>query len=929
LCRKFKSGNTKKKSVEAPLTESKEEPSNLNFALAADQLAYYKRQLAIASKLLADSPMSAHTNIRTLQYKISKAKPVLRKQYTDHMLLLARVDELKHSIESLSNASTFSKDVYTEADAIKLGSDGTVDSKVVTENVTDVVGGDHNLSTAGESSNIQTGQSNLLELSDFFQRPIEIARVQLNNDADIDLTYQVWDLWSKTPSIRAKLRNYAYFRGNLHLRIAVSGTPFDYGRLLLSYQPWANYNTPLSTLINMGTSGRFGFLNYLSQAPGSTLINVNENIPVEMTCPFISFKPMHRVFNTSSAAIGAATPLVDFYDAGSLYVSTLNQIASTSASPTKTYMQIYAWMEDVELGVPTATQLVITTECDSVPLRVIYYESDERVVGPVERFSSSVVNVSNILAKVPFLAPFATASSMIASAVGSIAALFGWSKPVMIREVIPVKNKPFSNGAVTIGTDTASRIVLDPKQELTVDPRVVGIDYDDMVIATMAARRSYITTFQWATTAAPMEPIYSFRVNPSMVTSWTHTTRFNMPSAMAFAVAPFSFWRGDICFRLEVVCSAFHRGKFLVAFEPNISQFTLITSTLSLNKQFLKIVDIQETQVIDFKINWAAYRSWYRVSEARYAYYNTDPTLTGDAVEQTGYSNGFVVIAPFTELQSPDSQPVEVNLYAWCENLQVNGLTQLNMPNERDIYTEAESSISSVPVSMLTLNPTPATTQNIALEHFGEQPLSFRALLKRFVTVAIASPEPSSSPILDVQNRVIPYNNMTLGTTVFQFRDLLSYLRQAYLGLRGGSRYRIHTALGVSVAPYAFARAGFLDPGEADAGVMFAGYYDADVVPSYAIVSGYDSYVPFTNGGIEAEFPLYTNNSFLFSFYQDQLTYPGADDVTENLFFRSVDFRFEVSGHSETDVSPVICDYGAAEDFTLLRFQGAIPYSQP
>jgi len=148
-------------------------------------------------------------------------------------------------------------------------------------------------------------------------------------------------------------------------------------------------------------------------------------------------------------------------------------VESVSTTPSQVYVQVYAWMTDVEVAGTTGTWLQVTTESGE-----IYTESDERETGPIEKFASSAKKVSMALTMVPEIGVLATASSIFFSGLESISALFGWSRPVHMDEPIYSKSLPFMNGAMTIGSETTQKICLDPKQELTVDPRVVGVDSD-------------------------------------------------------------------------------------------------------------------------------------------------------------------------------------------------------------------------------------------------------------------------------------------------------------------------------------------------------------------------------------------------------------------------------------------------------------------
>lgn len=790
----------------------------------------------------------------------------------------------------------------------KLGSSGKVKISKEDENIVDMLGDTLHTSSVGSSSNTPQGQQNILDMSKFLSRPIELLATNLPIGNSYQLPLDIWDEFTLNPSVRAKLRNYAYLRGDMRVRVSVSGTPFDYGKLIIAYVPYADYNETYLNLVTMSavdSSFRNMLLNFLSQTTGSVIMSVNENKPVELSIPYINTKPMFRLFNTQTTAIGDTTSFDDCKYAGKVIIMSLNDVDSVSTTPNDPGIQVYAWMENVQLGTPTGTRLVVTTE------------SDERVVGPVESFSSSVVKVANILAEVPFISPFAKASAMIGGIVGRIASLFGWARPSPIREILRTKQQAYSNTAHLIGDDMCDRVVLDPKQELTVDPRVVGVDYDDMVITDIASRISYLTNFTWDTNDAHMVPFITLPITPLMNTGATHlTVNYVQPSAMMFAAQPFKFWRGDIILRFEIECSAFHRGKLAVIYEPNINQEVLISTDLDLNKQYVRIIDIQQTQTVDFRINWASSRSW--LENLPLASMFTWRNIT--VAEPFRYYNGVVYVVPFTTLQSPNSGAININVYASCENLQVNGLSSVQLPIKRQVFTESnESSTDNTEdISLFDLNPSTASTDNICHEHFGEQPLSFRALLKRYTTFTSNNITPGSNTVIYIRRPMYPLTGLPYGSTssAVNINDFFTYLRYAFLGVRGGIRYKLTWASALNMGHGRGTMAGFTPIGSALAdGVTYS------TAAQLVTIDGTIIHGSTTGLGFEVEFPCYTNNLFLFS-CGDDLTPDASLDVTSDVWAKQVLFQIPVNSSTITD-QPVAQHVASAEDFTFLRYIGA------
>jgi hypothetical protein len=719
-----------------------------------------------------------------------------------------------------------------------------------------------------------------------------------------------------------------------------------------------------------------------------------------------------KLYNYASTAIGASTSYEDAAELGSLYIYSINNIGCVqigTASAISAY--VYAWMENVELGTTTATQVAITTEGD---------EQDERETGPIEHVSMALANFSKALTKVPIISPYALASEMIFGKLSQVAAIFGWSRPNVIADPQYVKNNPFQNGALTITHDTSHRIVLDPKQELTVDPSYAGVQDDDMAIAHLCAVQSYLLSFSWAPTDAPMTPIYNIAVTPCANTYYQGTNYLCMqPTALSYAVTPFNYWRGVIKYKFEVVCSSYHRGKLGIFYEPNIYGYSLINANLKLNRQYFVIIDLQKITSIEICVDWAAPRAWQL----------TGPTgskeLYGgvlDASHLTEQTNGYIGIVPITELQSPDDSSVSVNVYISSDDMHVNFFNQSFMPTARHLATQGDESemldlsdlISSETYEMecfkgpgplfvcvkhnsvyhnrydvtklcndctyvvnhdacipdncnaeqrdmeieslviadymlkhgyagisliktesyeievgdlganevpcININKSSAEDRCISIDFFGEEPRSFRSLLKRFqgtydVSYDVAT---TGNSWITASFASIPMMNLVYGSPGTS--DLFTYLRYAYLAVRGGVKKRIVLFGPAGTSPLDQVKVSLNNAGDFGDG-------SASSITTYysAIPNGTVTFCPTSNGGIEFEVPFYSPNLFAFSF-SSYLT--GKAVPTKNTMVSTWVASYTVYIETHGAVSGGIGEESAAgEDFSFVRFQGAPFYS--
>jgi hypothetical protein len=839
---------------------------------------------------------------------------------TERVCDLCRIADIECTVKRIEALLEKTYNIVTEALVVN-DSLGAA-SIEIQENVLDVGGETTDRKSAGFSDAPMVGQQEILSITNFLKRPIQIDSFEIKVGDGLSAAYSVWDIITSDASVRAKLKNFAYLRCNVKVRIAVSGTPFHAGKLLVSYQPYPQRNETLKKhIINHSFAPTYRplLLNYLSQAPGATVMDVKDNRPLEMLCPFISTKSMHRLFNVQATAISAVTPFNDMYQAGSLFIYSLNDITAVTAEPTSISVHIYAWLDDVQLGTTSATHMEIVTE-----------GRDERRRGPVERVSSALATVTDALSAVPAIGQLARASSMVLRGVSGVASWFGWSRPQIVSEPNFVKNRPFANSCITIGSETVEKLSFDPLQELTVDPRVTGVDFDELTIPYLSSIESYLTTFTWDTGGTLLgDPIWISRVLPTLSTVHTSAEHnFYQPTPMCFVAQAFQYWRGHIKFRFEVVCSAFHRGKLAFYYEPNIYQCAIINADLATNKNFLKIIDIQETQSVEFCVNWAQPRAWNFVQDSTDVHTDNYTTNGSFTLIPPGYSNGYIGVVPFTDLQAPMDVPVSVNVYVSGDNLQFNFLTDRNFPVERRIITEADIhyNMDDTEVTCLELNDSSSVPTATSEYYFGEQPLSFRAALKRYVTTAedAATCSITARSMIYAARTIVPAYPPYSDTVTADRPTLMQALPYAFLGVRGGVRKRVRFFIpsDITNGEFCYAVATNGDPFDTIAtGLSFVN------APSYSNQRGSVIYVPHTNAGIEFEVPYYSNNLFEFSCADDFIGTNADDDMVEEwiqLYTCTADAHL-----SNGNVIRAVECTAAAEDFSFLRFLGAPYFTTP
>jgi hypothetical protein len=743
------------------------------------------------------------------------------------------------------------------------------------------------------------------DLKNFLERPIEIFAGALSLSTDINQSYDIVNLLLAVPSIRAKLKNYAFIKFTINAEVIVSVSPFHQGGLLLGIYPFVAFNDMANRQLGLlsGTKRLCG-LQYLSSGKYSQFMDVRQGKSARFSIDWIHPQPLARLFNTQTTITAAGTNYDDLAGYMTMYISTLNQLKAASATPSTPFMYIYAWLSNVELAGLTGTNVAITSE------------SDERKSGPISRFSSAMVSVGTALSSIPFLKPYTYASNMIFTGVGALAAHFGYSMPTLTNAPERMRPDAFQSTALTIGNDTSLILALDHDIEMPVDSSIVSEKYDEMAISYIARIPSWLTSFTWAESSATMVPLKNIAVSPGS-TQLALTTSFQLTN-VGFAALPFTSWRGTMKYLCRVITNQFGRGKIAVFYEPNISQLVLINSSLQLNKQRMIIIDIAETQEFTICVNWNSQRM-YLLNQNNVQ--RKDSLTLVTPLNQVGCSNGVLMFVPITQLQVPYNTSAEVNIFVSSDDIEFNGVSQ---PTNSFAYSESD--VATERNTCFDINENTLDKPMCAKLHYGEKPLSFRALIKRFYTSNGISASAVGVAGLNhyiQQFPILPalYPNISGTTSVDAGYGMLGTIRSAFLGYRGGMRKKIRIMgwTNTNTGPSAV-MVNLSTPSTSHGSVSatFTG-------PSKMVSEGTVTFVPTTNGGMEVRLPFYTNNLFGWAGRTGYEFAQAGTAVMEPTAF--TDYTVSIDYFGIAAQVAIYEDSAPADDFSLLFYMGPPGYS--
>lgn len=649
-------------------------------------------------------------------------------------------------------------------------------------------------------------------------------------------------------------------------------------------------------LTNCGNTGLAGitsptmtsaFDTYLSTFPGVQMQPGDVEV-AELVIPFHSHKDWIDLVDTTNRSLGV------LHMKSQTILRTVSSTASQVLSVT-----VYGWFDKVKVKGSTFYTTSSTRK---------FKKTEVRTDGPISAPASAIADMAGKLSSVPIIGPMARATEMGAGAVGDIAKLFGYCAPADISAPTKVRIDDWCELAPCNRARQEYVLSADAQAETTVDPAIAGLGSEDqMAFSYICSKPCLISQPVWkvstttasstgqyasGTTAqkdvlfvAPVTPLYSrlgaenvsgagqnylgfFKsvASPGVsiptpeVGDWdvmqqtASYTAFRsacwQPTPNCHVARLFHYWRGTICFKIEVVASKFHAGTIMLAYDP---QDDTLSSTSNLRVS--KIVDISETKEIYFEIPWCSARSYLEVDPcSNFANGTVDGAMYEEPVRDPTYISGTTLYQNFwpnqpsqTTWDTIDSNNFLKTLHAdghFFDKRVHNGVFTISIVN--DLLASSTASIgSNSDVQLLvwswgkdmefavpsgrwygdTYSPYPrfgstwnSTSQSLVF--MGEKVSSSRQLVKRDTLAMTCFERDNTKGYYEINVPFYPIspkttytylNNAAMWTNATTpavgyadvrkvcHNTVINYMAQCYMGMRGGMRYRfVHVTDGAT-----------------------------------------------------------------------------------------------------------------------------------
>lgn len=585
------------------------------------------------------------------------------------------------------------------------------------------------------------------DLATYLGRPVEI-------DTTSWLVYQPlfhkinpWKLWRDDPWVAAKLANYELIRAKLCVKFVINGTKFHYGKVMVGYNPMRGPFDEVTQTRNFLDQD----LVQLSQKP-HVFLDSSTSEGAQMCLPWFWYE------NYISLTKG------DIQYMGDLYYKSLGNLLSASSGTDPVQITTYAWVEDLVLTMPTTLNVASAMEPQAASQKkgkpkgkakkptpkAMNSGQDEYGKGIISQPAQAIAKAAGALEVIPFIAPYARASQMVATKVGQIASLFGYSRPNVLSDVEPFRPELMGKVANVNASDTSHKLSLDSKQEVSIDSRVAGLDGEDqMTCNSIVTRESYVTSFIMDESDASGKILWNTYINPAMAAYLGDEIHM---TPMAFWSQHFNYWQGSIKLRFQVVKSQFHRGRILLRWDPRSNN-----STINTNSQYSRVVDLSDTDDFEIVIGWgqsAPFLNCITCQPGAELYSTT--RLTTD---NSDFHNGVLEVDVINNLVSPDgASPIRINVFAsMCDDAKfgqpvgnrISALSPFVPQSGFEPQSGEEKTIDgnamTAPTSgtkLTTIAEEGAPSDETMNVFFGESITSLRELLKRYYfTRAVSKPD--------------------------------------------------------------------------------------------------------------------------------------------------------------------------------------------
>lgn len=399
-----------------------------------------------------------------------------------------------------------------------------------------------------------------------------------------------------------KVKGFTAFRGTMVLRVIVNANRFSLGRIRLSYMPAATINKAYP-------NNRLQTLTQITALPG-----------VELDIAGQSEAVLRIPFNHPFLFYDLTTSAANTHNSGAVYLHIYSAIDSGGGNDPE--YQIYSHFEDVVLEIPAYKFQMGRSKGVRNIVASVGEAMDAEAQGPLTSLADTVSSTANFVSElhIPIISDVASSVGWFSDIIGSVASIFGWSKPALESELVRMVPDPYVDMNHFNGNSISRKLAYSKSNKVLPVTGVSYTDLDETTIKGFAATFAFYNSFTLAEVDTIGALTYVTKVVPDtfQTTSAVGATGSNcvFKTPLAFCATPFGMWRGSIKFKLKFVKSQFHTGRVAVCLfpSPSLDNTGNIPGYSSTSYVMREIVDLQSTSEMEFTVPYLSYKPYSNLS---------------------------------------------------------------------------------------------------------------------------------------------------------------------------------------------------------------------------------------------------------------------------------------------------------------------------
>nr|ULF99808.1 MAG: putative capsid polyprotein [Dicistroviridae sp.] len=483
-------------------------------------------------------------------------------------------------------------------------------------------------------------------IKDFLSRPIVISTGLWSSSSPDEtqlFTANFPEALIANQMYQDKLKGFVGLRATLVVKVQVNSQPFQQGRLMLQYIPYAQYLPNRVTMINSTLQGRSG-------CPRTDL-DLSVGTEIEMRMPYVSPHVFYNLI-TGQGSFGAIYLVV--------YSSLKDQVSGTGSVE----YTIWAHLEDVQIEYPTGANIFtgsspnrsklaqLALDPKSTPHQLyamaqnagrelsarIFAQSgvEQQLIKENSSPSIGVGQVAeglNTLSKIPIVGNLFTKPAWISSQATNIFKMLGFAKPSASGAPCEAKLRSQNRMTNFDGIDTSHKMALSVDNEIETKSGMSGTSADEMELSHVLSIPNYWDRFKWDTTQLTGVSLWDNPVTPMKIKPFSDTVlnRFRC-THMGYVAQAFGLWRGSIVYTFKFVKTQYHSGRLQISFIPFYYNTTISTGVPDYSRTQKMIVDMRTSTEVSFTVPYVSSRPWMFVSRPEDAWLGTDGIYQYNAI---------------------------------------------------------------------------------------------------------------------------------------------------------------------------------------------------------------------------------------------------------------------------------------------------------